>query len=107
MAKATKADQQKPGKKKIVRLWLALREKTFAICSRGASHTFGRPMGQSAGERQIRASNCLQQAKEAMEMAEQAKSLELREQLLLLAINWLKLAHEVEQTRDYADSSLS
>jgi len=57
-------------------------------------------MPEDAGQRHLRASHCVQQAQEAIKMADDAKSLELRHELLALAMSWLKLAHELDQTRN-------
>jgi len=57
-------------------------------------------MPEDAGQRHLRASHCVQQAQEAIKMADDAKSLELRQELLALAMSWLKLAHELDQTRN-------
>jgi hypothetical protein len=54
-------------------------------------------MPEDAGQRHLRAPDCVQQAKEAMQLADQAKSPDLREELLALAMSWLKLATELEQ----------
>jgi hypothetical protein len=55
-------------------------------------------MPDHSGQRLMRASHCLEQAKQAMQMADQAESRELREELLALAMSWLKLAYELEHT---------
>jgi hypothetical protein len=54
-------------------------------------------MPESVGQRRPAAENYLQQAREAMELAERTNSLSLREELLKLAMKWLKLAGEPEQ----------
>jgi len=57
-------------------------------------------MPEDAGQRHLRASHCVQQAREAMRMADDAKSPELRHELLALAMSWLKLAQELDQIRN-------
>jgi hypothetical protein len=52
---------------------------------------------KSAGQSITTAANYLQQAREAMDLAERAKSVALREELLKLAMNWLKLAGDAEK----------
>jgi hypothetical protein len=57
-------------------------------------------MPEDAGQRHLRASDCVQQATEAMSLADQAPSTEIREELLALAMSWLQLAHELDQLED-------
>jgi hypothetical protein len=52
---------------------------------------------QAAGQSVTTAAIYLQQAREAMDFAERAKSVALREELLKLAMSWLKLAGDAEK----------
>ena len=52
---------------------------------------------QEAGRSVTPAAIYLQQAKEAMELAEGTRSIAPREELLKLAMNWLKLAGDAEK----------
>lgn len=52
---------------------------------------------QAAGQSVTPAAIYLQQAREAMELADRTKSVALREELLKLAMNWLKLAGDAEK----------
>ena len=78
----------------------ALRQKDCNMPLRGSHFLSENPMPEDAGQRHLRASHCVQQAQEAIKMADDAKSLELRQELLALAMSWLKLAHELDQTRN-------
>jgi hypothetical protein len=52
---------------------------------------------QAGGQSVTPAAIYLQQAREAMELADRTKSVALREELLKLAMNWLKLAGDAEK----------
>ena len=52
---------------------------------------------QAAGQSVTPAAIYLQQAREAMELAERTKSVALREELLKLAMNWLTRAGAAEK----------
>ncbi len=51
---------------------------------------------KAKGQPNAGADSYLQQAREAMDLAERAATLPLREELLKLAMEWLKLAGESE-----------
>ena len=51
-------------------------------------------MPENAVQKRAAADNYLQQAREAMELADRTQSVTLREELLKLAMRWLKLADE-------------
>ncbi len=53
-------------------------------------------MPEDAGQQRAAIDSFLQQAREAMELAERTSSPSLREELLRLAMKWLELASESE-----------
>jgi hypothetical protein len=54
-------------------------------------------MPEEPGQQRTAINSYLQQAREAMELAERASSASLREELLRLAMKWLELASKAEE----------
>lgn len=83
--------------KSVNQFRIAVQLKSSHTPGAGLAPFFGTAMPKEPGQQRAAINGYLQQAREAMELAERASSASLREELLRLAMKWLELASKAEE----------